>query len=67
MLKFYIKASEALKSLRADAAGVVSFEYILVAACVVAAVVAAFGTDATSGIGKALTDGLKTITDQIPS
>jgi pilus assembly protein Flp/PilA len=67
MLKFYVKATEALKSLRADKAGVVSFEYIIVAACVVAAVAAVFSTDTTAGIGKALSDGLDSIIKQIPT
>ena len=33
-----------LERLRADKDGVVSFEYVIVAACIVAAVAAAFGT-----------------------
>ena len=49
MLKYYIKTTEALKRLRTDKDGVVSFEYVIVAACIVAAVVAAFGTGATGG------------------
>ena len=47
MLKYYVKTSEALLRLRTDKDGVVSFEYVIVAACVVAAVVAAFGTGAS--------------------
>jgi pilus assembly protein Flp/PilA len=62
MLKFYVKTSEAVKRLSADQDGVVSFEYIIVAACIVGAVAAAFGTGATGGIGSALTTGIKTIT-----
>jgi pilus assembly protein Flp/PilA len=58
MLKFYVKATETLKSLRADTAGVVSFEYIIVAACIVAAVLVAFGTTTSTGIGQALTAGI---------
>ena len=61
MLKYYIKTTEALKRLRTDKDGVVSFEYVIVAACIVAAVAAAFGTDATGGIATALTDGLTAI------
>ena len=57
MLKYYVKTTEALKRLRTDKDGVVSFEYVIVAACIVAAVVAAFGTGATGAIGTALTDG----------
>ena len=48
MLKNYI---ETVKRLGTDKDGVVSFEYVIVAACIVAAVVAAFGTGAT-GIGR---------------
>jgi pilus assembly protein Flp/PilA len=66
MLKYYIKTAEAVKRLRTDNDGVVSFEYVIVAACVVAAVVAAFGTSATSGIGAALTTGITKVTALIP-
>ena len=48
MLKYYIKTTEALKRLRTDKDGVVSFEYVIVAACVIAAVLAAFSTGAYS-------------------
>ena len=54
MLKYYIKTTEALKQLRADTSGVVSFEYVIVAACIVGAVAAAFGTGAGGGIATAL-------------
>ena len=40
MLKYYIKATEALKRLRSDKDGVVSFEYVIVAVCIVGAVLA---------------------------
>lgn len=66
MLNYYIKATETLKNLRDDKAGVVSFEYVIVAACVVVAVVAAFGTDASSGIGLALKNALAGIVAKIP-
>jgi pilus assembly protein Flp/PilA len=49
MLKFYVKASETLRQLRSDKNGVVSFEYVIVAAAIVGAVVVAFGT--ASGVG----------------
>jgi Flp pilus assembly pilin Flp len=65
MLKYYIKTTEALKSLREDTKGVVSFEYVIVAACVVGAVIAAFGSGATSGIGLALANALNKITNAI--
>ena len=59
MLKYYVKTTEALKRLRKDAAGVVSFEYIIVAFCIVAAVAAVFGTPGTgTGIQGALNTAL---------
>lgn len=62
MLKFYIETREALKQLRTDQDGVVSFEYIIVAACIIGAVVAAFGTGSGGAIATALTDGITAIT-----
>ena len=44
MLKYYVKARDLLGRLREDKDGVVSFEYMIVAACIVAAVAVAFGT-----------------------
>jgi pilus assembly protein Flp/PilA len=61
MLKYYVKTTEALKNLRTDQAGVVSFEYIIVAACIIGAVAAAFGTGATGAIGQALSAGITAI------
>ena len=54
MLKYYIKTTEALKRLRADQDGVVSFEYIIVAVCIIGAVSAVFGIGAAGAIGVAL-------------
>jgi Flp pilus assembly pilin Flp len=62
MLDYYIKTTEALKNLRDDQDGVVSFEYIIVAACIIGAVAAAFGTGAGGAIGTALSTGITTIT-----
>jgi Flp pilus assembly pilin Flp len=62
MLNYYVKATEALKNLRTDQEGVVSFEYIIVAACIIGAVAAAFGTGATGAIGTALGNGITSIT-----
>ena len=67
MLKYYIKTTEALKRLRTDKAGVVSFEYVIVASCIVLAVLAAFGTDTTTGVGKALNAAITNIVSHIPS
>jgi pilus assembly protein Flp/PilA len=62
MLKYYVKASDLLARVREDKDGVVSFEYIIVAACIIGAVAAAFGTTGAGGIGAALTAGLAKIT-----
>ncbi|WMT78212.1 hypothetical protein [Bradyrhizobium sp. Ash2021] len=61
MLKYYFKTTEALKNLRADQDGVVSFEYVIVAVCIIAAVLAAYGTTTGSGIGSALSGGIAKI------
>ena len=63
MLRYYVKTTEALKRLRTDQDGVVSFEYIIVAVCIIAAVIAAFGTDNTTGIGNALANGIAKVTN----
>ena len=63
MLKYCVKTTEALKRLRKDAAGVVSFEYIIVAFCVVAAVAAVFGTGTGTGIGNALNTAMGHVLD----
>ncbi|MBR0801120.1 hypothetical protein JQ615_37755 [Bradyrhizobium jicamae] len=65
MLKFYIKTTEAFKRLTADQDGVVSFEYVIVAACIVAAVAAAFGTTTASGIGLALSTAIGKISTAV--
>ncbi|WP_342710727.1 hypothetical protein AAFG13_00025 [Bradyrhizobium sp. B124] len=65
MLKIYIQTSEAFKRLGSDKDGVVSFEYVIVAACIVGAVAAAFGTDANGAIGKALTTAIGKITTAV--
>jgi pilus assembly protein Flp/PilA len=61
MLKYYLKASDLLKRMRTDKDGVVSFEYVIVAACVVGAVSLAFGNTAAGGIGTILTNALTAI------
>ena len=62
MLKYYVKTTEALKGFGRDQDGVVSFEYIIVAACIIGAVAAAFGTGAAGAIGTALSGGITAIT-----
>jgi pilus assembly protein Flp/PilA len=63
MLRYYVKATEALERLRADKDGVVSFEYIIVAFCIVAAVAAVFGATGSPGISAALSTALGHVTD----
>ena len=58
MLKLYVKASETLRHLRSDVKGVVSFEYVIVAVCIIGAVLAAYGTTTGTGIGSALSGGI---------
>ena len=65
MLKHYINTREALLRLRTDKDGVVSFEYVIVAACVVGAVALAFGTGTTGNITVALTAAIKSITTAV--
>ena len=61
MLKFY---GEMMKRLSTDEDGVVSFEYVIVAACIIGAVVAAFGTGAGGAIATALGGGITSIVTQ---
>ena len=62
MLRCYVKTTEALKRQCTDKDGVVSSEYVIVAVCIIAAVLAAFGTNNASGIGSALSNGIEKIT-----
>jgi len=62
MLKYYVQTSEALKRLRADQDGVVSFEYIIVAACIVTVVIAFFTGTGSTTIQAALTTAVGKIT-----
>ena len=63
MLNYCVEITEALKRLRADQDGVVSFEYIIVAVCIIGAVSAVFGIGAGGAIGKSLTAGVTAITN----
>jgi len=65
MLKLYVTTAETLRQLRSDAKGVVSFEYVIVAACIVAAVITAFGATGTGSIGTALTGAIGKIVAKI--
>jgi pilus assembly protein Flp/PilA len=55
------KFLNSVKTLAKDKDGVVSFEYVIVAACIVAAVAAAFGTSTASGIGQVLHNAITAI------
>ena len=63
MLKYYVKTTEALKRLRADQDGVVSFEYIIVACLIIAVVGAAFSQ--TGPLNTALVGGIGTISSTL--
>ena len=67
MLKIYVKASDLLARLRSDKDGVVSFEYVIVAACIVAAVGLAFGTGAGGAITSALSGAITAIVAKLPT
>ena len=61
MLKYYIKTTEAFKRLRADQDGVVSFEYIIVAVCIIGAVAAVFSGTGAGTVADILKTGLTNI------
>lgn len=61
MLRFYIRAAVALKQLRTDVTGVVSFEYVILASCVITIVGAVFNAGASGPIKTSLTDALTSI------
>jgi len=67
MFEHYVKLTEALKGLRADKDGVVSFEYVIVAACIVVAVAAAFGAGGTGPIVDSLSSAISSIAGKVTS
>jgi hypothetical protein len=67
MLKYYIKTTEALKRLRPDQDGIISFEYVVVAFCVVATVIAVFGRNGNSTISNALNASINGIVNKLPT
>jgi pilus assembly protein Flp/PilA len=56
-----------VKTLATDKDGVVSFEYVIVAACVVAAVLFAFGPTGSGAIGTTLSNAIAGIVSKIPT
>lgn len=65
MLEYCFQARDALKRLRAEKDGVVSFEYVIVAACIVGAVIAAFGTGSSGAIEQSLANLINLITTAV--
>jgi pilus assembly protein Flp/PilA len=61
MLKYYIKAREALNRLRTDKDGVVSLEYVIVGAVVCVVVLAVFNGTGTTSLSGALNSGFTAI------
>jgi Flp pilus assembly pilin Flp len=62
MFPYYVKTIEALERLRTNEDGVVSFEYIIVACCIIAAVAAVFAGTGTGTVGGTLSAGISNIT-----
>ena len=65
MLKYYFNTIEALKRLRTDRDGVVSFEYVIVAACIVVAVGAAFGLTGGGNLSSGLSSALSAVAAKV--
>lgn len=61
MLRYRVKSTDALKRLRTDKDGVVSFEYVMLAACIVGSVTAAFGTGVGGAVATALASAINAI------
>ena len=58
MWKYFVNTKDALNRLRADRAGVASFEYIIVAVSIIATVAVVFGVSGNSGFTDALSAGI---------
>jgi pilus assembly protein Flp/PilA len=65
MIKLYIKARDAFSALRMDKDGVVSMEYVVLAACIVGVVAAVFGGGVGGVFGTALSNAINTIAGQV--
>ena len=61
MVKCYLKARDLMGRLYTDKDGVVSFEYLIVAACIIAAVSLAFSGAGAGTIGSALSTGITAV------
>ena len=65
MSAFYVKIQEALRSLVTDNRGVISFEYVVLAACIVGVVLLVFGTGNQSVMYNALNNAITTIANAV--
>ena len=61
LLNYFIRTTEALKRLRADHYGLASFEYIIVATCIVIVVIAVYSGAGGNSISGALSSGFDKI------
>jgi Flp pilus assembly pilin Flp len=61
IVNYFIKTTEALKRLRADHNGLASFEYIIVATCIVIVVIAVYSGAGGNSISGALSSGFAKI------
>jgi pilus assembly protein Flp/PilA len=64
---YHVKARDVLARLRAGEDGLVSFEYVIVVACVIGAVASAFPVGGTSLIGTALSNAIAVIVTYLPT
>jgi len=62
LLNYFIRTTEALKRLRADHYGLASFEYIIVATCIVIVVIAVYSGAGGNSISGALSSGFAKVT-----
>ena len=65
MLNFYVKSREAVRRLVTDNDGVISFEYVVLAACIVGVVLLVFGTGNQSVMYNALNNAITTIANAV--
>ena len=65
MLKFYVRSREAMRRLVTDNEGVISFEYVVLAACIVGVVLAVFGGSTNSVMYQALNNAITTIANAV--
>jgi len=62
LLNYFIRTTEALKRLRADHYGLASFEYIIVATCIVIVVIAVYSGAGGNSISGALSSVFAKVT-----